>query len=268
MIRGEAVEDGASLADVHTGHGAFRAESPTQPLPGASAPGIENLISAGPEGRNNLCVDPSGLANAVSDHRWLTPPAEVVPAHPGLNPGTYSLTRRIRVLLSDSLSPLASSVRRRMRKTPTKIAAGICVAGFIGLMTVPSFFRDESRLADGSNHWSFSEDSSELREDFKRRSILWSPAERHSLSGGTELSFQAAPQASSGPEVAGGEPNERLITQLDSSNADNAVASARALSTLQQTLNGGGLTANGADKVASGSGVERELFFHGLQVLL
>ncbi len=178
----------------------------------------------------------------MSDHRWLTPPAEVVPAHPGLNPETSTLARRIRVLLSDSLSPLASSIRRRMRKTPMKIAAGICVAGFIGLMTVPSFFRDESRLADGSNHWSFSEDSFELREDFKRRSILWSPAERHSL---------VLPNASSDTEVAGGEIHEQLLTQLDSANADNAVASTKALSTLQQTLSGGGLAGNETEKADS-----------------
>ncbi len=64
VIRGEAManEKETSQAGIDTGHIAFRAESPTQPLPGASAPGIENLITAGPEGRNNLCVDPSGLA--------------------------------------------------------------------------------------------------------------------------------------------------------------------------------------------------------------
>ena len=257
VIRGETatVEDGALLAGVQTGHDAFRAESPTQPLPGASAPGIENLITTGPEGRNNLCVDPSGLANAVSDHRWLTPPAEVVPAHPGLNPETSTLARRIRVLLSDSLSPLASSVRRRMRKTPMKIAAGICVAGFIGLMTVPSFFREELRLADSSNHWGYLDDDVAFTESF---------SERNSASRGTILNFQVSPDASSGPEVARGDINEQILSQLDSAKADNAVASTRALSTLQQTLSGGGLAANEADKVASGSGVERELFFHGL----
>ena len=255
VIRGEAVEDGASLADVHTGHVAFRAESPTQPLPGASAPGIEKLISAGPEGRNNLCVDPSGLGQEMSDHRWLTPPAEVVPAHSGLNPASTSLTRRLKTILSDSLSPLASSVRRRLRTTPMKIAAGICAAGFIGLMTVPSFFREESRLADSSNHWGYLEDDVAFTESF---------SERNSASGGTILSFQAPADASSGPEAAGGEVNEQLLTQLDSANADDAIASSKALSTLQQTLNGGGLAANEADKVASGSGVDRELFFYGL----
>lgn len=158
------------------------------------------------------------------------------------SPEASSLTRRIRVLLSDSLNPVASSVRRRMRKTPMKIAAGICVAGFIGLITVPSFFREESRLADYSNHWSFSEDSVASAERFTGRYLN---------SGGTELGFQSAPQASSGPEMAEGETKELLLTQFDSANAASAVASSKALSTLQQTLNGGGLAANETDAADS-----------------
>lgn len=129
-----------------------------------------------------------------------------------------------------------------MRKTPMKIAAGICVAGFIGLMTVPSFFRDELRLANRSNHWSFSEDSVASADRFTERYLNYS---------GRELSFQATPQASSSPEVAGGEVNEQLLTQLDSANTQDAVASTKALSTLQQTLNGGGLAANETDKADS-----------------
>lgn len=60
VIRGEAVEDGASLTGVHTGHIAFRAESPTQPLPGASAPGMENLITTGPGGPKQPLCRPIG----------------------------------------------------------------------------------------------------------------------------------------------------------------------------------------------------------------
>ena len=161
----------------------------------------------------------------------------------------------MRVLLANSLGPFASSIRRRMRKTPIRIAAGICVAGFIGLMTVPSFFREESRLADSSNHWGYLDDDVAFTESF---------SDRNSASGGTILGFRVPTDASSSPEVAGGEVNEQLLTQLDSANADNAIASSRALSTLQQILSGGGLAANEADKVASGSGVERELFFYGL----
>ncbi len=173
----------------------------------------------------------------------------------GLNPVSTRLTRRLRTMVAESLGPFASSVRRRMRKTPMKIAAGICVAGFIGLMTVPSFFREESRLADSSNHWGYLDDDVAFTESF---------SEGNSALGGTILRFQVPADASSGPEVAGGEVNEQLLTQLDSANADDAVASTKALSTLRQTLSGGGLAANETDKVASGSGVDRELFFYGL----
>ena len=258
VIRGEAManEHGASLASVDTGPVAFRAESPTQLLPGSSGPGTENQITTGPESRNDLCVNPSGLANAMSDHRRLTPPADVVLAHSGLNPGSTGLARHLRTMLYDSLSPIASSVRRRLRKTPLRIAAGICVAGFIGLMTVPSFFRQESRLFDRSNHWSFSEDTvastdglgAEVRDDFQRRT----------------MGFSMPPDATSAPKSAGGERASRPTLTLDSAGAVDAFASTKALSTLQQTLNGGGLAANETDKVASGSGVDRELFFHGL----
>lgn len=66
-------EHEASLEGIDTGHVAFRAENLTQLLPSSLAPETENQIATGPEGRNNLCVDPSGLAKETSDHRWLTP---------------------------------------------------------------------------------------------------------------------------------------------------------------------------------------------------
>jgi Mg-chelatase subunit ChlD len=243
VIRGEAatVENAASLSGVDTGHVAFRAESLTQPLPGASAPGIENPISIGPEGRSNLCVDPSGLGQEMSDHRWLTPPAEVVSAHSGLNPASTGLARRLRTMLAESLGPFASSVSRRMRKTPMKIAAGICVAGFIGLMTVPQFFRQEAMVTNRSNQWSFSKDSVAstngldvgVRDDWQRRT----------------MEFSVSPETTSTPEIAEGENASPLTSKRAS--ADDALASSRALSSLQQTLSGGGLAANGTDHVYS-----------------
>lgn len=259
VIRGEAManEHGASLASVDTGHVAFRAESLTQPMPGLSRE--TDLIAPDPASGVHNASAPAGVPSI----QWCKGP-QAPGAGPGgdgstvdsgLNPASTSLTRRLRAMLADSLGPFASSVRRRMRKTPMKIAAGICVAGFIGLMTVPSFFREESRLADSSNHWGYLDDDVAFTESF---------SERNSASGGTILGFLVPTDASSGPEVAGGEVNEQLLTQLDFANADNAVASTKALSTLQQTLSGGGLAANEADKVASGSGVERELFFYGL----
>jgi Mg-chelatase subunit ChlD len=259
VIRGEAManEHGASLASVDPGHVALRAESPTRPLPGLSRE--TDLIAPDPASGVHNASAPAGVPSI----QWCKGP-QAPGAGPGgdgstvdsgLNPATTRLTRRLRAMLADSLGPFASSVRRRMRKTPMKIAAGICVAGFIGLMTVPSFFREESSLADSSNHWGYLEDDVAFTESF---------SERNSASGGTILGFLVPTDASPGPEVAGGEVNEQLLTQLDSANADNAVASTKALSTLQQTLSGGGLAANEADKVASGSGVERELFFYGL----
>ena len=109
VIRGEVManEKEASQAGIDAEHVALRAESLTQPLPGASALGMENQISIGPEGRNNLCVDPSGLSQEMSDQRWLTPPTEVVSAHSGLNPASTGLTRHLRTMLSDSLGPFA-----------------------------------------------------------------------------------------------------------------------------------------------------------------
>ncbi len=234
VIRGEAMadENGASLAGVETGHVALRAECPTQLLPGSSVPGIGIQRTEGSEGRNNLCVDAAGL-----------------------NPGTSSLARRIRVLLADSLGPFASSVRRRTHKTPMKIAAGICVAGFIGWMTVPSFLQQEEMLAERSNHWSFFEKDAAPAEGFRGPT---------STLNGTPLSMGFMPGVSSGPEVAEGEARERLIGKLDSANADYAGASTRALSALQQTLNGGGLAANETSKVDPGAEVDRELFLEGL----
>ena len=259
VIRGEAManEHGASLASVDTGPVAFRAESLTQPLPGASRE--TDLIAPDPASGVHNASAPAGVPSI----RWCKSPqapgagpgGDGSTADSGLNPVSTRLTRRLRTMLAESLGPFASSVRRRMRKTPMKIAAGICVAGFIGLMTVPSFFREESRLADSSNHWGYLDDDVAFTKSF---------SERNSASGGTILGFRVPADASSGPELAGGEVNEQLLTQLDSANADNAVASTRALSTLQQTLSGGGLAANEADKTASGSGVERELFFYGL----
>lgn len=144
-IRGEAIanEHGASLVS----GGGLRAEGSTQPLPGQAGPGTKKQNSAGPESRNNVCVDPSGLAQGIPDHRWLTPPVEVVSAHSGLNPGTSSLARRVRKLLTASLGPFAFSVSRRMRKTPTKIAVGICVAGLVGMLAFP-WFSDERSASE------------------------------------------------------------------------------------------------------------------------
>jgi len=169
-------------------------------------------------------------------------PAEVVSAHSGLNPGTSPLARRIRVLLADSLGPFASSVRRRMRKTPMKIAAGICVAGFIGLMTVPSFLRQEAMPAKHANHWGSAADGSESTEEFMGRGTL---------SRGPVGFFDSAPTVGLDLEGTGGAVHEQHISGLDAANANDALASTRALSTLQQTLNGGGLAASEIDKMDS-----------------
>lgn len=195
VIRGEraTVENAASRSGVDTGHVAFRAVSPTQPLPGSSGS------------------------------------------------GTSSIASRIRVLLAESLGPFASSVSRRMRKTPMKIAVGICVAGFIGLTTVPQLLRREAMVADRGKHWAFSEDSVAstnglevgVRDDWQRQTMR----------------FSISPEATSAPEIAEGENASPLTSKLASAGTGDSFASTRALSTLQQTLSGGGLAASDTDRV-------------------
>ena len=222
-IRGEAIanENVASLAG--GGVSALRAESSTQPLPGQSGPGTENQHASGPEGRNNVCIDPSGLTQGIPDHRWLTPPAEVVSAHSGLNPGTSSFARRVRKLLTESLGPFAFSVSRRMRKTPTKIAAGVCVVGLVGLMALPWYFSDEKATSD------------------QLVAMLWvgERYDREPMSGETSLSFGTNPL---GPREQSDFRNSTRIEGAVSerfhqySEAEDRRKSEVALSAIQDTL--------------------------------
>jgi Mg-chelatase subunit ChlD len=183
----------------------------------------------------------SGTTPAV-EHVVQQQASNYQPEAPARNEQTTFLARRVRTLLAESLGPLAFSVSRRMRRTPAKVAAGICVAGLIGWMTLPSFFRPESTLADRSNLRGLSADSLPSARTFRGRS---------SISGGTELSYHFTPEAASAPEVAGAVVGEQLITELDSDGINYTPDSSTALSALQQTLNGGLLASNSTDEVTN-----------------
>jgi Mg-chelatase subunit ChlD len=164
------------------------------------------------------------------------------PEAPARKQHEASLARRVRALLAESLGPLAFSVSRRMRRTPAKVAVGICVAGFIGLMTWPSFVRQESMLADRSNQRELTEHSIASTPDFRGR---------YSISRDLALSYDLKPKADSSPEVAVVVAGEQLIPELDSDSSNYTQDSSTALSALQQTLKGGLLASNSTDEVTN-----------------
>lgn len=139
--------------------------------------------------------------------------------------------QQIRRMLSGSLAPATNSVLRRFRKAPARIAAGLCVAGLLGVMSwrlLPGSYREEA------NSETFLEDARPAPTSGFRNSIARS----------TELHVQTKSREENA-EI------DRILADIDSTEAWAKPQASNALYALRQTLTEGAL--NGESFVPSSS---------------
>ena len=115
---------------------------------------------------------------------------------------------------------------RRWRRNLTKVAAVLCVAGFFGIMALPSFFNRESMLANRRSQRGIS-----TNDAGTRMAITVVPHDEMTLSGGAILKFNV----SDGSVAADGE----LDARSGAGDRDQKKNSKSALSAIRDSLGSG-----------------------------
>lgn len=164
------------------------------------------------------------VANASTGHAALSVEAKSQVTEQQPLVATTRL-QQIRRMFSGSLAPAANSVLRRFRKTPARIAAGLCVAGLLGVVSwrlLPGSYRQEANsemfLADAEPA---------AKSDF-----------RDSWAGGTNLVFETKSRGDNA-EI------DRILADVEGKEAEAGAKPqvSSALYALQQTLTEGEVSA-------------------------
>ncbi|MBL8812762.1 MAG: von Willebrand factor type A domain-containing protein [Planctomycetaceae bacterium] len=130
--------------------------------------------------------------------------------------------QQIRLMFSGSLAPAANSVLRRFRKTPVRIAAGLCVAGLLGVVSWRLLLVSYRQEANSEMFLADAEPAP--TSDFR------------SIAGGTNLVFETKSRGDNA-EI------DRILADVEGREAGAKPQASTALYALQQTLTEGEVSA-------------------------